>query len=380
PPFWKVAPAPAGEAAAAFNLTAPARTLVRDAPVRVLLQRGGKKVGELAFLLPVRGVLDAKLLPMPGKGGKGGAALIVANNSDTPQQITWRMALAGEAPIQSGKFNLQAMEPAKAYFAEAAEGTRTVGPREQVRIEVPLAGVDPLAVYRVKAVVVDPEGRIVEIARYVGGFLAAPRADKAIQLDGRLDEDAWGKCPVAELNDARQARALRSTAVWKGPEDLSAKLRFLWDDKGLYVAMEVTDDVLANPKEGESMWNQDGLQFLIDPFRAATDKGGKYDYSLGLGQKGPQAWCHLAPAGVSSGEAKDVVVAARPTGKAGGMVYEVFFPWARLAPFSPAVGANLGIAAILNEDDGPGRASFMTWFGDIQTKEVDAVGDVILAE
>ncbi|HAU38604.1 MAG TPA: hypothetical protein DCX07_12915 [Phycisphaerales bacterium] len=380
PPFWKVAPAPAGEAAAAFTLTAPTQTLVRDAPVRVLLNRGGKKVGELAFLLPVRGVLDAQLLPLAGKGGKAGAALIVANNGDKPQEITWRMALAGEAPIQIGKFNLQAMEPAKAYFAEAAEGTRTVPPRGQTRIEVPLAGVDPLSVYRVKAVVVDPEGRIVEIARYVGGFLAAPRADKAIQLDGRLDEDAWGKCPVAELNDARQARSLRRDQAWKGPEDLSAKLRFLWDDKGLYVAMEVTDDVFSNPKEAESMWNQDGLQFLIDPFRAATDKGGKYDYSLGLGQKGPQAWCHLAPAGVSSGEAKDVVVAAKPTGKAGGMVYEVFFPWARLAPFSPAVGANLGIAAILNEDDGPGRASFMTWFGDIQTKEVDAVGDVILAE
>jgi len=46
----------------------------------------------------------------------------------------------------------------------------------------------------------------------------------------------------------------------------------------------------------------------------------------------------------------------------------------------PAVGANLGLALIVNEDDGPGRRSFMGWFGDVHAKQVDTVGDLILAE
>ena len=32
---------------------------------------------------------------------------------------------------------------------------------------------------------------------------------------------------------------------------------------------------------------------------------------------------------------------------------------------------------ILNEDKGKGRHSFMTWFGNAHTKQVDTVGDLI---
>jgi hypothetical protein len=34
----------------------------------------------------------------------------------------------------------------------------------------------------------------------------------------------------------------------------------------------------------------------------------------------------------------------------------------------------------INEDDGTGRKSFMTWFGNAHTKQVDTVGDLILGE
>jgi hypothetical protein len=32
----------------------------------------------------------------------------------------------------------------------------------------------------------------------------------------------------------------------------------------------------------------------------------------------------------------------------------------------------------LNEDDGTGRHGFMGWFGDVQSKVVDYVGDLLL--
>ena len=34
----------------------------------------------------------------------------------------------------------------------------------------------------------------------------------------------------------------------------------------------------------------------------------------------------------------------------------------------------------INEDDGPGRAAFMTWFGDVQIKRGDTVGGLIPGE
>jgi hypothetical protein len=284
-------------------------------------------------------------------------------------------------PMKDGRFNTSAPETPKAYFADAADGTRTVPAQGQTQIDVPLAGVDGLTVCRVRATVLDAEGRVLETDRLVAGFVAVPRADKPIQIDGKLDEEAWGRSPVTLLREERQMYLFGARkAPWKGPDDLSGRLRFLWDDKGLYVAMEVEDDVFANPKQDGEIWNQDGLQFLIDPSRAGADKSGKYDYSVGVGQKGPQAWCHLAPAGMSTGEMKDILVQSVPTGTGGGRTYEVLIPWSRLAPFTPAVGANLGLCVVINEDDGPGRVGYMGWFGDLQSKQIDAVGDLILGK
>ena len=48
--------------------------------------------------------------------------------------------------------------------------------------------------------------------------------------------------------------------------------------------------------------------------------------------------------------------------------------------FKPAAGANLGLCVVLNEDDGKGRFGFLGWFSDVQSKQVDAVGDLILGE
>ena len=53
-------------------------------------------------------------------------------------------------------------------------------------------------------------------------------------------------------------------------------------------------------------------------------------------------------------------------------------PWYRLAPFKPRVDGDLGLTMILNEDDGNGRKSFMGWFGNAHSKQVDAVADLIL--
>jgi len=78
---------------------------------------------------------------------------------------------------------------------------------------------------------------------------------------------------------------------------------------------------------------------------------------------------------------KDIqLVTKRLDPKNGNMIYEVAFPWQRLAPFKPAPGADLGLGMIINEDDGNGRRSSMDWFEGVGLKETDFVGDVILGK
>ena len=234
-----------------------------------------------------------------------------------------------------------------------------------------------MTVYRVKASVSDASGRTVVSERPVAGFAAAPRASGPIKLDGSMAEADWKRAPVQNINEARQYFAYdRQKTQWKGKSDLSATVQFLWDDRYLYLGVKVLDDVFANNKLGADIWAGDGLQFIIDPARESAEKPGKYDISAALTKNGPTAYCYLsADSRAPEGLAKDIIVSCKRTNPdRGDMTYVVAIPWSRVAPFKPAIGANLGLCVVLNEDDGPGRASFMGWFGDVQSKRVEHGG------
>ncbi|MFA4945706.1 MAG: sugar-binding protein [Lentisphaeria bacterium] len=373
----------AGVSTLPFRLHLPDSTAAREGDLRVRITDGkGGHCGELRARLPVTGRVAARLAPEPVIGDQpAGVRLILQNYANEKQEVAWRLALASEIPMLNGRADNRAPIVPTAYFAELAEGSKTLDAKGTAEIVVPLAGVDPLNVYRVKASVSDASGRAVTTERFMAGFLRVPHAKSAIKLDGSMAEPDWQTAPVANLNEARQYFAFGPEVKWKGPADLSGTVQFLWDEKCLYVGVKAADDVFANRNVDGDLWAGDGLQFLADPARDKADKPGKYDIAVAITKKGPQAWCYLsADAGAPSGEAKDIIVSAkRRNAGRGDISYVVAIPWSRLAPFKPAVGANLGLGVVLNEDDGGGRVAYLGWLCDVQTKQVDTVGDLILA-
>jgi len=269
-----------------------------------------------------------------------------------------------------------------ARFSVPAAGMVEIGPGQSESVVLPMEGVDVHQLYRVRGEARESGGPPVTAERLVGGFVAVPKATQLPTLDGKLNEDAWKNSPVQILDQDYQFAPLRSKpGSWTGPEDLSGKVRFLWDDHHLYIGVETIDDLAGGKKQNKDIWSQDSLQFLFDPARESAVKPGKYDYAVALGAKGPQAWCYLTANATRApvGEVPDIKVSAtRWDQTSGSLTYEVAVPWARISPFRPKAGANLGLTLILNEDDGPGRESFMTWFGNAHTKQVDTAGDLIL--
>jgi hypothetical protein len=61
-----------------------------------------------------------------------------------------------------------------------------------------------------------------------------------------------------------------SSAKWKGPQDLSATFWILWDKEYLYVAVEVTDDVVNEPHGAlvkgleTGSWDDDSVEIMLD--------------------------------------------------------------------------------------------------------------------
>ena len=271
--------------------------------------------------------------------------------------------------------------PRSAYLKDGAEGFATLAPGEVRDVRVAIASAAPQTLYRVRTSVADATGRRMTRERYAGGFATVVRASRPVAIDGVLDDPVWARAPAERIDGAAAVYRFKPGTPWRGPDDLSATWRAVWDAEALYLAVEVADDVHRVQFADASIWNQDGLQLLFDPARLHDEKSGKYDYSLGAGTRGPQAWCHLsAQSGVAEGEAPDIRIAVADLPETtGGKIYEIAIPWRHLAPFEPAPGANLGMNMILNEDDGNGRIGYSGWFSGAHSKDLDQVGDLVLS-
>ncbi len=377
PPGWRATPLISKGDIFSSEITAPADTDARYVPIRFL-----QKSGDLDFVVPVQGQVSGEMMATVMADGRPAVELILHNNNAKPEEVAWNLAMIQQVSPKAGLYSLTEAAPPGAYFGDATEGRATIAAHGETRVRVPIEGVDPVTSYKLRATITDQSGRALTVDRFVGGFVTVPKAKTPVVLDGKLDEGDWQRSAVQRIDRAEQFRHLLPSSKWTGPEDLSGELRFLWDDQYLYIGLTTQDDVFRNESADEMIWAGDGIQLLIDPARSSSEKGGKYDYALGKNPKGAVAWCYLTADGKApAGEVKEIKIVAVPSGKgAGGMNYEIAIPWSRLLPFHPAVGADLGMAVIMNEDDQPKRDGFMTWFGDIQSKEVDPVGDLILTD
>jgi hypothetical protein len=88
--------------------------------------------------------------------------------------------------------------------------------------------------------------------------LSVVKADKPPKLDGKLDEEAWGK--------AKKSAAFVNTMNGESaaPE---ASVKALYDDKHLYIAFDVADEYLKSTftKDEEHLWEQDVVEIMADP-------------------------------------------------------------------------------------------------------------------
>ena len=367
-----------GKIIGTWTLTAPAVSSAREG--RIAMKLGNS--GEIYLGIPVIGQVSTTIFATATTGADAaGVKLHLHNNSGEAQTVHAVFTLVGESDADHGNYDPANIVPTKAFFAAVPDTTVDLAPGADADFAVPLGGLDPHTIYRVRAVATDQSGIAVTRERMVAGFATVPRAATPPKIDGVLDEADWGRAQVLKINEDRQFFGFNKERVWRGPQDLSADLRLMWDDDNLYVGVVVTDDVFRNDKQDGDIWAGDGLQFLFDPCRESPDKIGKYDLGMGYGKKGWQAWSwYSADPSAPTGEVTTIKIMGKPaTDGTGGMTYELAIPWARLAPFKPAIGRNLGMAMILNDDDGKGRDCFMGWFSGVSGKEVDVIGDLVIS-
>jgi hypothetical protein len=105
--------------------------------------------------------------------------------------------------------------------------------------------------------------KVAQKAAAVPKRYVARRIDKALEIDGKLDEQAWKDAPstgpfVNTMNG--------------GPAEQAVEAKLLWDDTFLYAAFDVADtDVWSKlDKRDDKLWTEEAVELMID-----ADKNGK---------------------------------------------------------------------------------------------------------
>lgn len=183
----------------------------------------------------------------------------------------------------------------------------------------------------------------------------ATRPPTPIVIDGDLKE--WSFPPAVALGPAEPDQ-VKITEHYSGASDCSASVWLAWDEKHLYVAAEVTDDIFFQEETGESLWQGDCLQFAFRenaPNRNPGFDGRERELGLSLTPGGALVFqwmpdrCPLpdVPVAVVRGEDKTR--------------YETVIPWAVLGMPCPAVGRRLAWSMTVNDNDGHGFEGWVEW-------------------
>ncbi|HEX2952309.1 MAG TPA: sugar-binding protein, partial [Armatimonadota bacterium] len=225
---------------------------------------------------------------------------------------------------------------------------------------------------------VTAEGRAYEY-KFPVRTLAFPRVPTGVRVDGNLAE--WtGTQPTVVLQKSTDVMPPAMQLNWKGPNDLSANTWWAWDERGLYFAAAVTDDVQRNLQHGHQLFAGDGIQFSINNDNEIVSgdyTGASHEFGCALTDTGVEMYTWTGKA-----FAKDeyqVAVTRDETAKRTN--YEMFVSWKSLGMAAPQAGSVIGVNLVVNEDDGLGRKSWLQYaFGIAETKAPSLFPRCILAK
>jgi len=138
-------------------------------------------------------------------------------------------------------------------------------------------------------------------------------------------------------------------------EDFSASYKAMWDEKNLYVLVDVTDDTLTN--DSDEFWLDDCVEVFVDADNSKSDSYGGNDYQFHFG------WAEANPSMGESQHNRTTGVEFATVRTDRGYRMEIKLPWTTLGT-KPSAGAKIGLDVHVNDDDDGGdRDTKLIWRG-----------------
>jgi tetratricopeptide (TPR) repeat protein len=172
------------------------------------------------------------------------------------------------------------------------------------------------------------------------------KASKAPVIDG-TEEDAWSDARIYKLENVIYSPI-------SSDKDFSAYYKAMWDEKNLYVLVDVTDDELANDSGSDRWYMDDCIEVFIDADNSKSGNFDENDYQYHFD------WDKDSPTMDEDehGKTDNVKFAMVTTDK--GYRTEIKFPWSTLGT-KPSAGVSIGFEVHVNDDDNGDRTKLAWW-------------------
>ena len=198
-------------------------------------------------------------------------SVTITNHEDYPAEV--RLVIETDAPLKAKpaerRLSLTPGQSGEVHFNLMASAETPVG-------ELPASNLDVVFDYQLPSKVVTVQTSHVLA---LDTIRLVRRRESRVIVDGRLDE--WGSLPYAMLKPG-QFQPSKGADSWQGPDDASLRFAAVYDENHLYLALEITDDVLF-VQSRLPHGNRDEITIWGDVF-----PGGKGDkdpwFSVSLGQ------------------------------------------------------------------------------------------------
>jgi len=327
-----------------FDVPVPADVAPGQYPVRIVLSDGTRQLGLCGAMLSVRPPVEVVSIESALVGGRKGLRVRIRDSAGAPQEGTATVRLVGEP-------GTRAVLP----FALTAQGAA------ELEAPLPDLSLPGSIVVTAQVQVTLASGYEFRQSRPVN-FTFVPLRARPVRLDGSLEDWPPEEC----LALAGREAVIRAPQEYRGAADLSARVWFAWDEAGLYLAAEVTDDTFLQPNTGYDTWKGDCIQlgYDLDPGKESgssgnllADAGNRHragEIDLALTPQGPQAFRTIGwdaerqPVRLLSAEELPLSV----TRAGSRLLYEATIPWATLGlAAAPAAGDRVGIALAVNDMD-----------------------------
>jgi hypothetical protein len=202
-------------------------------------------------------------------------------------------------------------------------------------------------VMQLSQVVSQTKERVRAEKRQAGIPATIRKATGSVVIDGRADS-VW--------SESRQYKI--GNVIYGSPsndEDFSASYKAVWDEKNLYLLVDVTDENLKN--DSDDFYLDDCVEVFVDADNSKSGSYGDNDYQFHFG------WAEANPSmGESQHNQTEGVEFAVGRADAGYRI-EIKLPWSTLG-VEPSAGKKIGLDVHVNDDDDGGdRDTKLTWRG-----------------